>query len=344
METKILDEKDSSLWDAIVDDNSIGTIFHKWEWLRIAEKHSRSKLYPIISLRGNEPVGIFPLFHLRRWPLKAVFSGGVGGLIPTLGPIIVGYDKIKQYKLEHLYRQFQGQVDDFIKSELHPNYIYIITSPGLRDIRPFMWSNYQISPTYTYKIDLTPGEARVFDSFKQQLRNAIRRGKERGLVIKEGTISDIEYLYRSLEKNYKDQNRCLSLPKEYLYDLFQEFGSRNLKLFKALYNGQNAGAILLTTYKDTTSAWVGAAKSEVAGLPTNDLIQWEAIKWSIQNDYKYFELVGAGMERLCEFKSKYSPRLEIYFDIKRSDILGKLAVNAYQRRRFPSSTRKRGEA
>lgn len=344
MEIKILDDKDSSLWDAIVDDSPIGTIFHKWEWLRIAEKHSRSRLYPIIGLRGNRPVGVFPLFYLRRWMLKAVFSGGLGGLMPTLGPIIIDYDEIQQHKLEHIYREFQGQVDDFIKSELHPNYIYIITSPGLLDVRPFVWSNYQVSPSYTYKLDLTPGEARVFDTLKSELRNTIRGGGKKGLVVKEGTAADIEYLYRSLEANYKAQNRRLSLPKEYLYDLFQEFGSRNLRLFKALHNGQNAGAILLTTYKDTTSVWVGAAKSKIAGLPTNDTIQWEAIKWSIQNDYRTFELVGAGVERLCEFKSKFSPRLEVYFDIKRSDLLGKLAEKAYYKMQFLSSvTKRRGE-
>lgn len=331
MQIRILEDKDSTLWNNIVDSSPQGTIFHRWEWLRIAERHTRSRLFPLIGLEGDEPVGLFPLFYLRRWLLSMVFSPPFGCAIPALGPLIINYDKFKPHKLEHIYQEFQQQVDDFINSRLHPNYISIVTSPGLLDIRPFMWSGYQVTPAYTYKIDLTLGEEGVWDGFKKKLRSDIKRVENKGLIVREGTAQEVSYLYHSLQKRYQAQNRGLLLSREYLDDLFREFGSKNLKLFTALYNDQTVGAILLITYKETTSVWLGVSKSEVAGLPTNDLIQWEAIKWAIQNGGKAFELIGAGNPRLCEFKSKYSPHLEVHFTIKKAGLIGGLAEWAYRK-------------
>jgi len=329
MRISILSEHDLDLWNAIVDASQHGTIFHRWEWLKIAEKHSKSKLYPLIGLEGNEPVGILPLFYSRRWLLRMVFSPPLGATIPTLGPILINYGKIKPHKMEHVYQEFHKQVDHFINSELHPDYVSITTSPGLLDVRPFIWSGYRVTPYYTYKIDLTAGEAAVWGSFNKKLRSDIKRAEPKGIIVREGTVDDIQYLFHSLKERYHMQNMGSLISIEYLYDLFKEFGSRNLWISVARYNNQTVGATLLITYKETTSIWLGVAKSGLAGLPTNDLIQWEAIKWSIKNGYKAFELIGANTRRLCEFKSKYSPHLEVYFNAQKSNLLGKLGEQAY---------------
>ncbi|MBA7636692.1 hypothetical protein ES703_44313 [subsurface metagenome] len=329
MRINIVSEQDLNLWNAIVDASQHGTIFHRWEWLKIVEKHSKSKLHPLIGFEGNEPVGILPLFYSRRWLLRMVFSPPLGAAIPTLGPILLNYDEIKPHKMEHIYREFQKQVDHFINSELHPDYVSITTSPGLLDVRPFIWSGYRVTPYYTYKIDLTTGEAAVWDSFKKKLRSDIKRAEPKGIIVREGTIEDIQYLFHSLKERYYMQNIGSLISIEYLYDLFKEFGSRNLWISVALYNNQTVGAIFLITYKETTAIWLGVAKSGLAGLPTNDLIQWEAIRWSIKNGCKAFELIGANTWKLCEFKSKYSPHLEVYFNAQKSNLLGKLGEQAY---------------
>jgi len=329
MRISILSEHDLNLWNTIVDASNHGTIFHRWEWLKIAEKHSKSKLYPLIGFEGNEPVGILPLFYSRKWLLRMVFSPPLGAAIPTLGPILINYGEIKPHKMEHIHQEFQEQVDYFINSELHSDYVSIITSPGLLDARPFIWSGYRVTPSYTYKIDLTSGETAVWDSFIKKLRSDIKRAEPKGIIVREGSIEDIQYLYYSLKERYLMQNLGSLTSIEYLYDLFQEFGSRNLRIFVARYNNQTVGAILLITYKEATSVWLGVVKSGLAGIPTNDLIQWEAIRWSIKNGGKAFELVGADTWRLCQFKSKYSPHLEVCFKAQKSNLLGKLGEQAY---------------
>jgi len=331
MRISILSEHDLDLWNAIVDASQHGTIFHRWEWLKIVEKHSQSKLYPLIGFEGNEPVGILPLFYSRRWLLRMVFSPPIGAAIPTLGPILVNYDEIKPHKMEHIYREFQKQVDHFINSELHPDYVSITTSPGLLDIRPFIWSGYRVTPYYTYKIDLTTGEAAVWDSFNRVLRKDIRHAEKNGLsVVQRVSHEDIEYVYESLNQRYQAQKMKPPVLKQYLYDMFEQFGSSYLKICVVLHKGKPVGAFICTTYKDTLCTWIGGVGSSgIGSLEANGLLHWETIRWAIRNGYKTYDLVGANTRNICESKSKFSPELDLGFTIRKTGLTGKLAERLY---------------
>ncbi len=324
---KIFEESDVVRWNETVDNAPGGTIFHRWEWLRIAEKHSKSKLYPFTCLDDDgTPFGIFPFFYSRMGPLRMVFSPPPGCAM-QLGPILARTN-LKPHKLEHLYKDFQEQIDHFVRG-LGANYILINSSPGLRDIRPFMWSNYDVMPAYTYKIDLTKGETGVWSAFQKKLRSDITRTEKKGLTVKEGSEKDLEFLYESVNRRYEAQNIKLPVSRRYLCDLFQQFGSSHLKLLVALYENRTVGAIIHLAYKDNVIVWEGVGKSDIRGLAVNDLIQWRGIQWAIENGYKTYELMGANTPRLCEFKSKYSPELDIYFIIKKADFIGKLAERFY---------------
>jgi hypothetical protein len=64
--------------------------------------------------------------------------------------------------------------------------------------------------------------------------------------------------------------------------------------------------------------WVGVPKTDLAGIPVNDLVQWEAIKWAQANGLEYYEEMDAGDDpRLRHFKSKYNPDLVIWYSATR---------------------------
>jgi len=73
VELKIAKNEDSEAWNNIVENSPQGTIFHTWKWLKIVEKHTNSKLYPIIGYKGTEPVGVYPLFFVKKKGIRLVF-------------------------------------------------------------------------------------------------------------------------------------------------------------------------------------------------------------------------------------------------------------------------------
>ena len=49
VELEMANSNKAEMWDRLVVRSPHGAIFHTWKWLKIAEKHTNSKLYPIIG-------------------------------------------------------------------------------------------------------------------------------------------------------------------------------------------------------------------------------------------------------------------------------------------------------
>ena len=61
----------------------------------------------------------------------------------------------------------------------------------------------------------------------------------------------------------------------------------------------------------------------------NDLAQWEAIRWACSHGLKVYEEIGAGTERLVDFKNKYNPELSIRFTAVKSSLLSTILEKIY---------------
>lgn len=330
IELEIAGEDERDKWDTLVETSPHGTIFHTWEWLKIMEKHMKSRLYPVIGLKGTTMIGIYPLFFLKNYFFKSVFSPPPWVSVPYLGPVIADYNKLKQDRKESIFIEFQKEVDYFIKSELKPYYTQISSPPGLLDARPFKWTGYHIEPIYNYIIDLSKGVDYVWEQFKKNIRQNISRAIRRGISVEEGSKDDLEWIYETFTKRYEEQGRKVSISKRYLLDLYDFFHPQNMKIFVAKYNSELVGGMVDIYYKDKVVSWLGNTKANVENVSPNELLQWGAIKYAIEHGLKYYEEMGANTERLCYYKSKYNPNLSICFSGKKySSPVSKLAEIAY---------------
>lgn len=304
---------DQREWDEVVDRSPHATLFHTWKFLKIMEKHTPSKLYPLIGMKGTTPIGVYPLFFQKRFFLKTVFSPPPHCAVPYLGPLILDYDKLKQSKKESLFIDFQKAVDDFISSELRAHYVSIATPPGLDDSRPLRWANYGIRPMYNYLLDIGQGTDYVWNQVNKKLRQDINRTGKKGVVVVGGSKEDIKFVYDSLSARYEKQEKIVTTPKEYLMDIFDSFHPNNLKIFIARYQDELVGGMIDIYYNNKVTSWIGNSKTDITGLAVNDLVQWSAIEHACMQGFKHYEEVGANTPRLIQYKSKFNPELSLYF-------------------------------
>lgn len=328
MEVREYDACDREMWDRLVDDEPSAGIFHRWDWLKLAEKHSRSCLHALVCMQGKEPVALVPLFYYRRGPFRTVFSPPPGLAIPGLGPLLLGQSATKAHKLEDRYWEAMVAVDRLIQ-RMKPHYVSISATPALADVRPFSWLGYDVSPAYTYSINLDKGEDGAWLQFHKKLRSDISRTEAKGLTVKEGTFEDLDCLYDSLKERYGNQGMSLPLSREYLIDVWRQFSAGHVMMLVPEFKGEAFGSSLFISYHGVTSHWMGGAKNNRPGLAVNDVVLWQAIKRAAQRGNRSFELTGANTQRLCEFKSKYSPGLRVYFRAKRTTHLGRIAERLY---------------
>ena len=330
VEVRVIRKEESKKWNDIVESSSHGTIFHTMEWLKIMEKHTNSKLYPLIGLNGSTPIGIIPLFYKKMFLTKGVFSPPPKTAVPYLGPIIIDYHHIKQYRKEAIFIGFQKKVDEFIKSELKSHYNLINLPPDLLDSRPFKWTGYQVEPMYNYIFDLSKGVESVWEQLKRNLRQNINRAKRRGITVEEGSEDELEWIYNGIKLRYEEQGLLLPISKEYLLDLYDSLYPKNMKIFVAKFDGEFIGGLVDIYYKDRVISWLGNSKANIKAVSPNDLLQWEAIKYAIEHGLKYYEEIGANTQRLCNYKSKYNPNISLYFSAKKhSSIISKLTEITY---------------
>lgn len=301
-------------WDTLVNRCPHQTIFHTWKWLKIVEKYTGTRLYPLIGLKGTNPIGVFPIFFQRKNFVNFVFSPPPRAGLLYLGPLIQDYYQLKQSKRESTFIGFQRETNKFVFSKIKANYVRIRSSPGLLDSRPFKWTGYEVKPFYTYMIDLGKGEDYVWNQFNKQLRIDINKTEREGVSIEESDKKGLEFLHSSIFRRFKEQGLTSTIPKDYLFDLYDSFHPQNMKVFIAKYKGETVGGQITLCFKDKVSLWVGVPKTNIKGIYPNDLVQWRVIKWACENGFKRYEIMDSGHNpRLRHFKAKYNPRLEVFF-------------------------------
>ncbi len=327
LEIKVAGESDIEKWNSAVASSSHGTLFHTWEWLKIVQNHTSSVLYPLMAYRGENLVGIYPVFIQKKGFFNIAFSPLPKAYLLYLGPVILDYDNLKQNKKESTFMQLQEEIDRFLFIELKCKYVRIRSSPGLFDSRPFIWGGYQVEPLYTYRINLTGGVDHVWEQFDRKLRVDINRAIREGVGVEEGNKEDIGFIRSSLYRRFERQGFRPSDHSRYLSELYDTFHPDNLKIFIATYKGEKVGGMISLCYKDIMYLWVGVPKSDLKGISPNDLVQWEAIKWACNNGYRYYEEMDGGDDpRLRHFKSKYNPELAIWYSaVKYSSYIYKIA-------------------
>lgn len=324
-------ENESEKWDQMVETSPHGTIFHTWKFLKIIEKYTNTKLYPIIVYEDTKAIGIFPIFFQNKFLFRAVFSPPPHVAVPYLGPLIVDYNTLKPHKRESNFIHFQNKVNEFIFRELKPNYINVVLPPNLLDARPFMWTNYEVRPLYNYIIDLTNGEEYLWNQFLKNLREGITKTVRRGAIVEESGVDGLNLIQNNLKRRYKEQNRNPSVSKDYLCEVYNSFHPENLRIFICRFNGEVVGGTINICYKKKISSWLGSAKTNITGLYTNDLTQWECMKWACKNNFEIYEEIGANTERLWQFKSKYNLDLSMCLNARKySSVFYKWMESGYK--------------
>ncbi len=332
IELQLLEENESEQWDKMVETSPHGTIFHTWKFLNLIEKHTDTKLYPIIGYKETKAIGIFPIFFQKKFFYRAVFSPPPHSAVPYLGPLIIDYDSLKPYERESNFIRFQKKIDEFISEELKPNYVTVVSPPYLLDVRPLIWTNYEVSPRYNYIIDLTKGEEYLWTRFQKNLREGLTRTERRGVVVEESGEEGLNFIYDNYCRRYKEQNRKPPISRDYLIEVFKSYHPGNLRVFISRFNREPIGGTINLCYNHNFASWIGSAKTNISGLSANDLTQWECIKWAYRNKFEIYEEIGANTERLWQFKSKYNPEISMCFNAKRySSIYYKWIEIGYRR-------------
>ncbi|WP_132060432.1 lipid II:glycine glycyltransferase FemX [Halorussus amylolyticus] len=307
------DEDDLERWNDFVERSPQANVFHYREALEVQAEHADARLHPLVGYKGQEPVGVLPVFETRKGGMTMAFSPAPGLWVSYLGPALLNQAKLKRRKAERRNRLFVEGCLDWVERELGPKYTQIRPDPSYRDVRPFEWSDFDVTVRHTYEVDLTPGADDVLMSFSSDARNNIRTDGD--FRVYEGGPDEIEAVVSQVRERHREQDESYGVTPAFVTELYERLPEGAVRPYACEIDGEIAGGMVALEFGDTVYRWQGGAKHD-RDLPVNDLVDWAIVTDAIDRGLERYDLVGANEQRLCEYKAKFGPELRSYYSVE----------------------------
>lgn len=184
-----------------------------------------------------------------------------------------------------------------------------------------------INPRYVFRLDIKgKTEEEIFNKFQSKTRYNIRLATKKGVVIREGTREDLKDFHKIMEVTGKRDNFMIR-PLSYFEKMYDCLEPDHMKLMMAYYEDKPISGIIDIIYGNKIWYLYGASSNEHRNLMPNYLLQWEMIKYAIQNKKEVYDFRGvAGI--VDESHPQYGLyRFKKGFDAEFTEFIGELYIN-----------------
>ncbi|RLM54039.1 GNAT family N-acetyltransferase [Halobellus sp. Atlit-31R] len=318
-------------WNALLDQTTKATPFHRRATLDVFATHTDTTLHPLVGYKGQEPVGLLPVFELQKGPVTAAFSPPPGRKISYLGPIFLSDSSAKQRRREKTHRRFVERAMEWLDEELAPRYVNIRTPPSYEDPRPFLWADFDPRPRYTYQVDLDRSPDEILQAASSDLRSNVRNADDESYRITAAGSDGMHRVVEHAHERHAEQNVYYGVTTPFVRDLARALPDR-MDSYVCTVDGEFVGGTIVLFGDDTLYRWQSVVDF-AASVPAQDLLDWHVIRQGVERGYGRYDLVGANDERLCEYKAKFAPDVATYYELERSGVAMTLAAEMYRRLR-----------
>jgi hypothetical protein len=329
MVVELLDDK--KRWDQFVETSPQGLLFHRWDFLKTLERHTKYRFLPYCVYSGEELRCIFPFFIWRDRPLTYLCSPPpfhLGTQIPYLGP---AFDPSVQALKASAKEKILDQVTDELCMEidtLSPNFVGIATVPNFIDVRSFMWKNFTAHLSFTYAIDLEKSLDEIWASFTHRCRQGIKQLSAYSPEIQQ--TNDVSALLNIWRPRFSELGIEVPLLSDnYLKELVAAF-PQDMTVYNLSIDGRLATATACCVMqKERYCYWIGGVSAR-KDLSVQEYLIWEVVKRAKSEGFKKLDL-GEPTQRTSRFKVKFDPVLEPCCYVERIDTLCKTVNFAWKK-------------
>ncbi|MFC3960260.1 GNAT family N-acetyltransferase [Halovivax cerinus] len=359
VDVRVATDEDVSRWNGYVSRSPHGTLFHEYDALRTLAEYAGARLHPLVGFKGQEPVGVFPVFAIRKGPVMTAFSPPPDLRVPALGPATLNLGKLKQRKREKRRERFVDGCLEWIDDELGPRYTHVRTGPAYSDVRSFKWAAYDVTPEFTYHVDLSADEDDLLSRFSSDARRNVTNtpadayeivdGASDRLVSGSDGVDDgtdgapalsaadtdgataIRRIVAQVRERYHSQGVDFDVPADFVVDLHERADRGAVRPYVCRVDGGFVGGILAVEYGDTIGRWMGGVRTDRdVDVPVNDLLDWAVMRDARDRGLATYDLVGGETRRINRYKAKFDPSLRTAYSMERGSWGMQTLAHLYQ--------------
>lgn len=186
-------------------------------------------------------------------------------------------------------------------------------------VLPYYWHGFKLSPTFSYRIDVSRNLAEIFANFSKSTRKNIRKSQQESTVSYE---TDIDAFYYILDKTYEAQDRRNPDSREFIAKMIEKCDSTGHgKMFTARdKNGNLQCASYLVYDENVAYALLSGSVPEYRGSGSKSLIYWEEIRYAADNS-SVFDFEGSMIEGIENIMRQFGAQWATNYHISKSGIL-----------------------
>ena len=317
------------VWDRAVERSSARNPLFLAEALRYQALESDTNGVALLGRKGQEVVGLFPVFVYEKGPVTGVFSPPPRSWSPYLGPAMIQDPSAKRRTIDSRTERFIEGCLDWITDRFAPMYT-TFTTAAVTDLRSFDWNGYDIDPEYTYVVDLNGSPESLLERFSADARRNVSDVPDR-IEIDRGDGDDVEWIVRQVAARYDEQDRPFGLDPTYVRRLYERLPDGAIVPYVGRVDDEPKGGILVLEWTDTRLRWLGGFKVDDVDVPVNDILDWQIMCDGIDRGMDRYDMVGAGVPSINRYKAKFNPRLETHYTVSRGRFGVDVLVDTYRK-------------
>lgn len=214
------------------------------------------------------------------------------------------FDQAKQIAKKYNAFIFKLDPDISVKDETFTQILKelgIETKKNIKNIRQV------IQPKYVFRLNIkNKTEEEILKSFHEKTRYNIRLSARKGVTVREGLREDIKTFYEIMLKTGKRDGFFIR-PISYFEKIYDEMGPKHTKILLAEYEGKAIATVLPILYGNKVWYLYGGSINEHRNLMPTYLLQWEMIKWAVENKCDWYDFRG-----VSGFKNPNDPQYGVY--------------------------------
>ena len=274
-------------WDAFVTSESVGSLYHLYDWTRINESVLRHESHYLAAQEHGEIVGVLPLVLIRSRLFGRILCS-----MPfvNFGGPIAKSPRIANALLEHAVT---------LAGESKSDYLELRCASPIEGDLPV--SKRKVSMTLALNAD---PEA-LYASFTRKHRKNIRSAQRGGFEVRSGGTDILPDFYRVLEESWRGLGTPL-YGMSYFRQVVETFPSRTT-VFVCYQHGEPV-AVALTGHSNRTveGLWAGT-RPRLRHLNANYVLYWEMIRHACIAGHERFHLGRSTADSGSEqFKGKWN--------------------------------------
>lgn len=331
-----IDRIDLETWaDALPNRGS--ELFHDPDALAVLDAHTDAEMYLYGAFKGQQAVGLLPVFVDEKPVGRTVTSPPPGLGVPRLGPVIFP-NSPKRRKWERINAELADGVLTDLEVDQRTTLFRMTTPVGHEDPRPYAWNDLAIEPRFTYVVDLEGcGDLEdAMSGFSKSLRNEMRRYEDSDVEIGTEGVDAALRIYEDVVDQYAEYDDEAPMTRPFLRDLLSALDEDQWRTYVARDpDGEYLSGILTLFGDDLAYYWQGGVTASYDHVSVNNLLHAVVLEDLVTDpdleSVTGYDLVGANTERLCEYKGKFNGELRPYYVVESAGLEMTVAKSAYQR-------------